>query len=41
MFNGYSPRAAPGNSFFGAQKMDGEYKNIVAVITPDTVMKEI
>ena len=44
IFNWHSSRAAPGISFFRVQTKDDEHsinwrKNIVAVITRDTVMK--
>ena len=46
IFNWNSSRAAPGISFFGVPAKDNEYciywrNNIVAVITRDTMMKEI
>ena len=46
IFNWHSSRAATGISFFRVQTKDDEYsinwrKNIVAVITRDTVMKGI
>ena len=46
IFNWQNSRAAPGISFFGVPTKDDEYcrnwrKNIVAVITGDTVMKAI
>ena len=45
IFNWHSPRAAPGISFFGVPAKHNEYctnwRNIVAVITRDTVMKAI
>ena len=46
IFNCHSSRAAPGISFFRVPAKDDEYsinwrKSIVAVITPDKVMKAI
>ena len=46
IFNWHSSRAAPGISFFRVPTKDDEYsinwrKNIVVVITRDTVMKAI
>ena len=45
IFNWHGPRAAPGISFFEIPAKDNEYctnwRNIVAVITRDTVMKAI
>ena len=46
IYNWHSSRAAPGILFFGVLAKDNEYctnwrNNIVAVITRDTVMKQI